>query len=264
MLDTQTEPSNETSETESTGSPETEATLKSESTSQSNAIDDDQSDLQEIYYEVDGEEVSAADIKKWKSGHLMQSDYTRKTQSLAEERKKFQTDRDDLEKKLELLGSVESELNEMILGDLSKVDLNYLRETDVSEYLRVKELKENSGKKLAGLSQKVLAAQQALAEQGFKQLSETLGWSDTSKFESDKKTIQEYAKQTGITERDFQKVTSPAVMTAILEAAKYRKLQESNPTETKRVKQAPKIIKPAASKQTAPLSLAERMYGKKR
>jgi hypothetical protein len=208
MLDTQTEPSNETTVTESTGSPEAEATLKSESTSQSSAIDDDQSDLSEVYYEVDGEEVSAADIKKWKSGHLMQSDYT--------------------------------------------------------EYLRVKELKENSGKKLAGLSQKVLAAQQALAEQGFKQLSETLGWSDTSKFESDKKTIQEYAKQTGITERDFQKVTSPAVMTAILEAAKYRKLQESNPTETKRVKQAPKIIKPAASKQTQPLSLAERMYGKKR
>jgi hypothetical protein len=264
MLDTQTEPSNETSETESTGSPETEAALKSESTSQSHATDDNDDDLSEVYYEVDGEEVSVADIKKWKSGHLMQSDYTQKTQRVSEERKQVQSDREDLDKKLDLLRSVETDLNDLILGDLKKVDMDYLRETDVSEYLKVEKLhKERSGK-MAELSQKVLAMQQAIADQGFKQLSASLGWSDTSKFESDKKTIQEYAKQTGITERDFQKVTSPAVMTAILEAAKYRKLQESNPTETKRVKQAPKIIKPAASKQTAPLSLAERMYGKKR
>ena len=259
MLDTLNEPSDETSTEESDGSTEVAAnTQESESNSQADATEDEQSAL---VYDIDGEEVSAAEIKKWKSGHLMQSDYTRKTQKLAEERAKHQTDRDALESKLELLSAVEGDLNELILGDLSKVDLEYLRETDVSEYLRVKDLKDQRGKKMAELSQKVLKAQQDLADKSFKQLSESLGWSEPTKFDADKKSIQEYAKLTGITDKDFQKVTSPAVMTAILEAAKYRKLMESKPTETKKVKQAPRIAKPSSSQQTKSLKDYEIFYG---
>lgn len=37
--------------------------------------------------EIDGEKYSLDDVKAWKSGHLMEADYTRKTQALAAERR---------------------------------------------------------------------------------------------------------------------------------------------------------------------------------
>lgn len=265
MLDTQIEPNEiELDDAEeSTGSPEAQAAdTTSESNSQSDATTDESSDLSGLYYEIDGEEVSAADIKRWKSGHLMQSDYTRKTQALADDRKRFQTERDDFESKLEMLRASESELNELILGDLKGQKLDELREYDVSKYLEVKEQIESRSKKLSELSNKFAAAQQELADRGFKQLSDSLGWADSEKFESDKKTISEYAKAAGITDRDFQKIVSPAVMTAILEAAKYRKLKESNPAETKKVKAHPKVATPSKPSGNAPLKDYEAFYGK--
>lgn len=267
MLDTQIEPNDETTVTESAGSPEAEQAevLKTDSESQSDATTDESSDLPEdLYYDIDGEEVSAADIKKWKSGHLMQSDYTRKTQALADERKRFQSERDELDSKLEMLRSAEADLEGLIMADLQGENLDELREYDVSKYLKVTETQKQRAAKLAEISQKFAKAQHELADRGFKQLSESLGWeANPEKFESDKKAISDYAKATGITDRDFQKINSPAVMSAILEAAQYRKLKESNPTETKRVKAPPKVLKPAKSVSQRPLSLAERMYGKK-
>lgn len=267
MLDTQIEPNDETTTTESAGSPGVEQAevLKTESESQSDATTDESGDLpDEVYYDVDGEEVSAADIKKWKSGHLMQSDSTRKTQALADDRKRFQSERDELDAKLEMLRSAEADLEGLIMADLQGKNLDELREYDVSEYLKVTETQKKRSAKLAEISQKFAKAQQELADRGFKQLSESLGWdANPEKFESDKKTLADYAKATGITDRDFQKIVSPAVMTAILEAAKYRKLKESNPADSKRVKAVPKIVKPAKSVAPRPLSLAEKMYGKK-
>lgn len=45
--------------------------------------------VQETLYEIDGEKIPVSQIKQWKSGHLMQSDYTKKTQELAKERERF-------------------------------------------------------------------------------------------------------------------------------------------------------------------------------
>ena len=45
---------------------------------------------QEVSYEVDGEKVPVSKIKEWKSGNLMQADYTKKTQELSEQRKQLE------------------------------------------------------------------------------------------------------------------------------------------------------------------------------
>ena len=251
---------------ESDGSPEAAIadTDESGSTSQSDATLDESSDLSDVYYEIDGEEVSAADIKRWKSGHLMQSDYTRKTQQLAEERKRVTAEREQLSGKLETLQSVESELQKLILADFANVDMEELRKYDTPEFLRVKALQEERAKTLKTLSEKAAGARNELANQGFKQLSEKLGWEDKAKQEADTKQILEYAKDAGISQSEFGKIVDPGVMMAILEAAKYRKLKAENPTQAKRVMKPVKVTKPSVSQAQAPkaLSLAERMYGK--
>ncbi len=257
----------ETPAADSLGAPDAnhEADQEIEGEGNTDATEGEGSDLsdEEVYYDLDGEEVSAADIKKWKAGHLMQSDYTKKTQAHAEEVKRFKTEREQLDNRLETLTSLESELQELVLGDLSGVNMDELREDNPSEYLRVKELKEQRGQALRKAQTKLIQVQEEIAAQGFNQLKNTLGWDDQAKYEADKKAILGYAQDAGITQQEFAKVTSPAVMSAILEAAKYRKLMADKPSVTKRVKMAPKVSKPSASNAAKPKTLAERMYGNK-
>lgn len=44
---------------------------------------------QEASYDIDGEKVPVSKIKEWKSGNLMQADYTRKTTELADQRRQL-------------------------------------------------------------------------------------------------------------------------------------------------------------------------------
>jgi hypothetical protein len=230
---------------------------------QSETTEDEQSDLSqdEIYYEIDGEEVSAEDIKKWKAGHLMQSDYTKKTQTLSEERKAFEQQQESLKDKIELFSGIESQLENLIMGDLSKTDFKEVLENEGAEAaLLLQNQIEERRKALDPVLEEYKKAQEALVAENYAKLNKSLGWSDASKFEADKKAIEGYAIETGMNQRDFAKISSPEVMTAILEAAKYRKLMESKPEVTKQLKKAPKISKPAASREKKPLSLAQRMY----
>ena len=74
---------------------EAEAEVAEAETEESESADVDETtsedDADELFYDVDGEEVSASVIKSWKTGNMMQSDYTRKTQAHAEEVTKFKS-----------------------------------------------------------------------------------------------------------------------------------------------------------------------------
>lgn len=238
-----------------------------ESKAESVEAETEQSDLpEEVYYEIDGEEVSAEDVKKWKAGHLMQSDYTKKTQALSEEKKAFEANKNSLEDKFEMLSSLEADIEAMALGDLKNVDLDkILAEEGTDEYLRVQREIEKRKASVKGLSDKFNAAQNKYFEDAYKQLSDSLGWNDESKREKDIASIQGYAKDAGITDREFAKVTNPKIMAALVEASKYRELMKRKDEVAKKVVKAPKVSKPSSPARTnKPLSLAERMYGSKK
>lgn len=42
-----------------------------------------------VTYDLDGEQITAEQIKEWKAGHMLQADYTRKTQELAAQREQL-------------------------------------------------------------------------------------------------------------------------------------------------------------------------------
>lgn len=54
-------------------------------------VDEDDDDA-ELYYDFDGEEISASQLKEWKTNGLLQKDYTQKTQALAEQRKALEAE----------------------------------------------------------------------------------------------------------------------------------------------------------------------------
>ena len=109
---------------------------ESESESEQEEGEDNQDEG--LYIDLDGEEVSLDDIKSWKAGHLMQADYTRKTQELSEQRTALEADVAELANQSESLKSLAAEL-EAVIGSEDEVDMNELREIDPDEYIKLTE-----------------------------------------------------------------------------------------------------------------------------
>jgi hypothetical protein len=256
---------------DSTGATEAEVAQDAIEGAADTSSEDEGGHDEPTYYEVEDIRATADELREWKKAHdgkkSQDADYTRKSQANSKERDQLKADRDRLGESLSMLSELESEISELVMGDLNKLDMDALRDSDPSEYLRVKELRDQRAKWRDGLGQKLTKMQEKVAQESFKKLSELNGWDDTesgiSKRDTDLKAIEAYVKETGMDQRSFAKILDPHVMTSLLEAAKYRELMKSKPTINKRVVQAPKTSKPSQSVQTKPLTLAEKMYGKK-
>jgi hypothetical protein len=214
-----------------------------------------------LVYDVDGEEVSLDTIKQWKSGHMMQSDYTKKTTALATDRTAFEVDRSKLDSKLEMLSGIESDIEKLVMGDLDEVDLDDLREYDTAEYLRIKEKKEQRSKAVANLIQKRADTTNAMHAENYTKLHTARAWDDDSKKKADLDAISKFAIRKGVTQAEFERFTHPAIMEAFITAEKYLDLQDKNPTNTKQAKKVSKTVKPSKKQAPRVKSLAERMYG---
>lgn len=217
---------------------------------------------EEVYYEIDGEEVSLATIQQWKTGHMKDADYTQKTQKLSERSKALDAKDSEVKDRLDLLDSLEAEITNLALGELANVKLDDLVD-DPEKYTKTKHELEKRSKSLDALKSKYAGIKEKVIADNQKKLSESLGWADTAKQKSDLEAISNYVKGSSITEAEFVRIDSPGVFEAILKAEKYDKLVAEKPEILKKVKTAPKITKPGASEAGKPKSLAERMYGQK-
>lgn len=224
-----------------------------------------------VYYEIEDIKATAQELKEWQKAFegkkSQDADYTRKSQANAEKARQIEAERERASETLTLLTELEGEIASLAMGDLDKIDMDMLRDSDPSEYLRVKEMREERSQWRNKLNQKLVEVQRKAAEDSYKTLVKLNGWDDPetgpAKYEKDSKAIASYVQEVGMDQRAFAKILDPHVMTALLEAARYREIKKSNPTVKNRVVQAPKTSKPSITTQKKPLSLAERMYGKK-
>ena len=102
-----------------------------------------ESNPEEFYVDINDREISFTQIKEWEQGHLMQSDYTRKTQALADERKLFETEKESMTSKSQQLDDSIAQLT-VVIGEFNDTDfdgytLDELRENDPGQYLKVTE-----------------------------------------------------------------------------------------------------------------------------
>ena len=67
-------------------------------------------ETEELWFEIDGEEVSVAQIKEWQEGSLRLSDYTKKTQAVAADRKQVEADRSEASQELQSLREERAQL----------------------------------------------------------------------------------------------------------------------------------------------------------
>lgn len=236
----------------------TEVSEQSDEQTDNPQSDDEESEEPADYdVTVDGEsrKVTRSELIK---GYQLESAATKKTMAAAEIKKAAEAKISQADAAIQVLGDIEGEIKSLIMGDVKNIDWDALRESDVSEYLRLKDVVASKEKVLGEMVVKRNQLIQQKTNDEAIALHTALGWSDAAKKQADIDQIMGYMQESGITEQ----VTSHKLMQTILDAAKYRKLQQSKIEVLKEVKKAPKTTKPTkVAKTAAPKSIEDLMYG---
>jgi hypothetical protein len=197
-------------------------------------------------------------IKSYQLG----TDYTKKSQAVAEERKAVEAERHAVQEAKALrdqyaqqLGIIEQMLNQPQQTE----DLDYLKETDPIGYaVKVAELSQKEKQLAQVRAQREMISQQQEydRQQQMKQMiaaeSEKLvavlpEFADPSKGEVIRKDIRTYGKQMGFSDEELANVFDSRAVLTLYKAMQYDKLQSAKPSITKKVNEAPKVMKSGVS-----------------
>lgn len=192
---------------------------------------------------VDGKEVEV-DQDELISGYQRDSDYRKKTMELAEKRKTLEAKEAELSQKVQELESFIEQQNQ-------NIDWDELRETDPSEYLRMKEVdakrREAAEKAKKEQAENRQAKMQETAQQEAQKLVEAMGGDKKWSQEQQTKDIQaamSHLQSVGLSEQEAANILDHRFWRIAMDAAKYQKLMQNKGKVSKQVKQAPKSVKP--------------------
>jgi len=269
--DSKEQPTEKEEDTQEAEVEETEVELEAEEVEEAEDDTEDDSENEEEVEEVEEEQtftVKAAGEEKevtldeLVTSYQLGSDYTKKTQEVAEQRKVINQEakaiiearkvRDDYSQKLK---SVE----EFLVGsNATKEDLTELKENDPIGYaVKVAEMTEKKDQ-----LQLVQAEQQRIAQQQqsdrsaqmqqyvqaeAQKLTQSLPeFSDKTKGEQIRNDIRSYGKKVGFTDEELSQVYDSRHVLVLHKAAQYDKLMAGKAGVKKKVANAPKMVKGGA------------------
>jgi len=209
-------------------------------------------------------EVTLDDLIK---SYQLGTDYTQKTQALAEQRKAIEAEKAAVEQAKQLRDQYAQrlELIEKVLTEQNKSeDLESLKETDPIGYAMKVAEQVQRDKQLAAVQaerQRIAEKQQSEAQEQLRQylaeqqskLSQSIPeFADPQKAEEVRRDIRTYAIGKGFTEVELQNIYDSRAVEVLWEAAQYRKLMAQKPEVTKKVSEAPKTLRPGSGKVASP------------
>lgn len=197
-------------------------------------------------------------IKSYQLG----TDYTKKSQAVAEERKVVEAERQRIEEARYLRDQYAERLQviEQMLNQQPETEnLDYLKETDPIGYaVKVAELSQRE-KQLA----QVRAEQARIYDQQQREQQEQLGqvvqaesrklaevipeYADPQKGETLRRELREFGLKAGFSDQELANVYDSRAVLTLYKAMQYDKLQSAKPGITKKVNEAPKVIKSGVS-----------------
>ena len=207
-----------------------------------------------------GEEVEV-ELDELIKGYQQGTDYTKKSQALAEQRKAIEAERGHLEyvkqerqayaQKLQALDSFLTQQNQ-------GVDLDVLKETDPIGYAVAVAEQNQREKQLAvvrneqqRIAQQQQAEQQATLQNHLRQESEKLvsliPELATPQGDAVRKQIRDYAKSVGWSDQELSSVYDSRAVHTLYKAMKYEQLQKSKPELNKKLQSAPKMMRSGTS-----------------
>jgi len=245
-----------------------EEEVEEESEDEPEATEEEDEDSEEDEVEVEerktyrvkaGGEEKDVTLEELVSGYQKGDDYTKKSQTLAEQRKAVEAEAKAIQEAQHLREQYAQRLNQVqtILsqGKNSEEDLQLLKENDPIAYaVRVAENTEANKKiqlvqqeqaRLAQESNQHRANQQAnfVAEQSKMLVEKVKEFSDPKKAEQIKNDIRSFGKGIGFTDDELAQVYDHRHVIILQKAMEYDKLQKANPSVTKKLAKAPKMSK---------------------
>lgn len=222
---------------------------------------DEQEEPQKFRVKAAGEEREVTLDELIKS-YQLGTDYTKKSQAVAEERKAVEAERQRIEEAKYLRDQYAERLQviEQMLNQQPEAEnLDYLKENDPIGYaVKVAELSQRE-KQLA----QVQAERQRIAEQQQQERQEELGkviqaearklaevipdYADPKKGEAMRRELREFGLKVGFSDQELAGVYDSRAVVTLWKAMQYDKLQSSKPAITKKVNEAPKVMKSGVS-----------------
>jgi hypothetical protein len=206
-----------------------------------------------------GGEEKDVTLEELVSGYQKGDDYTKKSQTLAEQRKAMEVEAKAIQEAQHLREEYQARLGQVsqILqqNDADYSDLEQLKENDPIAYaVKVAEKTENTKKmqviqqeqaRLAQESNQYRANQQAqfVAEQSKLLTEKVKEFSDPKKAEQIKNDIRSFGKSVGFSDQELSQVYDHRHVMILQKAMEYDKLQKANPSVNKKLSKAPKMAK---------------------
>ena len=224
-------------------------------------VEVEEEELEETqYYTVKaaGEEKQVT-LDELMQGYQLGADYTKKTQEVAEQRKAVEAERRAVEEAKQVRDTYAQRLQaieQFLTGNQdSPEDLAAMKENDPIGYaVKVAEMTEKKEQlsQVRAEQQRIAQEQQAEQQQNMakfvqqeaQKLSQVLPeFSDPTKGEQLRNEIRNYGKSIGFTDQELSQVYDSRHVLTLHKAMMYDKLQKSKPAVTKKVSQAPKMVK---------------------
>jgi hypothetical protein len=254
----------------------TEAVEETDEEALEEEVDEESEDEPEDTYEDDeSEEVEVEERKTYRvkasgeekdvtldelvSGYQKSTDYTQKSQQLAEERKKVEAHAQEVQNAMRTREAYAQKLSQveqyLVNSQDPSENLEELKENDPIQYaIKVAEQTE-ANKKINAIrqeQQKVaqeqhhyqLQQQNQVVQNEAKMLSEKVKeFSDPKKAEQIKNDIRNFGKSVGFSDQELAQVYDHRHVIILQKAMEYDKLQKANPSVTKKLAKAPKMAK---------------------
>jgi len=191
-------------------------------------------------------------------GYQLGADYTKKTTEVAEQRKAVEAERQAIEEAKyarDLYAQRLQAMEQFIVSQAPQEDLASLKENDPIGYaVKVAELSEKKEQlqairaeqdRIAQMQQaeQAQAMQQRVAQEAQKLTQVLPEFSDPTKGDNLRKEIRAYGQSLGFTDQELSSVYDSRHVVALHKAMMYDKLQKSKPALTKKIAEAPKMMK---------------------
>ena len=197
-------------------------------------------------------------------GYSRQSDYTRKTQELSNDRKQMESLQQQYNSEVATIQAERQQymesLNQIIanssagLDKFSNVDWQSLKDTDPIEYVTKKEEFREAQEKVQGMQQEQYQAQQRHATESKNMRSHILKeehgklaaaipeWSEPEKQKKMATEIRDYASSQGFSAEEINSLIDHRSLLVLLKASKYDAMQKAD-VKSKKLKNKPRVIR---------------------
>ena len=222
----------------------------------------------ELTYKVRvGEEEVDVPLSELTNSYMRQSDYTRKTQQVAEERKAAEAElasaQAERQRYAEQLAVVEQALTQQ---EPTQEYWDQLYQQDTTEWTRQKELLRERKEALAQIQAEQQKVQQEQLQQLQAEAQKRLAyerermtelipeWIDPAVAQREKNEVVTYAQRVGYSDEELANVSDARAVSLIRKAMLYDELMSKKPAAQKKVTKAPKMSKGGQPKGKAQVS----------